>query len=385
MAYLLQVHETALARMGLVNGLHRDTAPFAFVLQHVDKSTVGYRLEVLIVPRAHGRPLFPTVVLPDDEHRDVLTHEEVDDSLRCLVHVVVDLVVPLVREPPRPVARTVAGGLVQLLLLGCQLLVVELIDAFQRASADDERGDALLGRGDRGEVLHTEVETRVGAVGREFLYVRDGVGHHYLVLVLLRNHTDTVDGIEVLDFRVELDVNLTEFNLVGLLEDLLGDDPRGVTGDVPAVFLGLVLRLVNLRSLGEFPFLLGLEEAEKGFPFRLYHADSLLRHVARDGLEAVLVPHDIVEVVQHIVGPSPVPVLLDKVEGAVADVLRGEANAFALAVHRRGPRHDMCLCQLHLQSVSVYKYSINVKKVNDFFHINFFNIFAMLLHPFSGK
>ena len=265
-AYLLQVHKTALARMGLVNGLHSDTAPFAFVLQHVDKSTVGYRLEVLIVPRAHGRPLLPTVVLSDDEHRDVLTHEEIHNSLRCLVHVVVDFVVPLVREPPRLVTRTVTGGLVQQLFLGCQLLVVELIDAFQRASADDERGDALLGRDDRSKVLHAEVETRVGAVGREFLHVRDGVGHHYLVLVLLRNHTDTVDGVEVLDLRVELDVNLTEFNLMGLLEDLLGDDPRGVTGDVPAVFLGLVLRLVDLRPLGEFPFLLGFEEVEERFP-----------------------------------------------------------------------------------------------------------------------
>ena len=74
-----------------------------------------------------------------------------------------------------------------------------------------------------------------------------------------------------------------------------------------------------------------------------------------------------------------------EVQGAVADVLRGEANAFALAVHRRGPRHDMCFCQLHLQSVSVYKYNISVKKVNDLFQKYFFQYICNVITSFFRK
>jgi hypothetical protein len=80
------------------------------------------RTKVLIVPPAHVRFVFPSVILPDDQRADSLFHQQVNNPLADRVHVVIDPPVPLVRHALHALC---GAGVTALSLEFCLALVVE--------------------------------------------------------------------------------------------------------------------------------------------------------------------------------------------------------------------------------------------------------------------
>ena len=131
----VEVEERRLRRVALLDGDERYPRPFALVAQLRYKSTVGYRDERLVVDVAHASLLLPALVMADDDLVGAHTLHLAHDRLGGLMHIVVDLRVPLGGEALDALARALALG--QAGPEVRQALVVVLIDRLKRTTVDD--------------------------------------------------------------------------------------------------------------------------------------------------------------------------------------------------------------------------------------------------------
>src|SRR5262249_9181667 len=103
--------------------------------------------------------LFPERRLPDDQRSDAFCYQEINDTTACRVHIAANAATALRREPIEG-ATGKTLFVPEVALEANSLLVVPLVQAFERFATDQMRGRAESGTGECGKGIDTRIESR---------------------------------------------------------------------------------------------------------------------------------------------------------------------------------------------------------------------------------
>jgi len=340
----IPVEEAGTTRVALFGEDHTNTYKRRLVGEQVNQLGMRDLHKLLIVLLAHLHLLLPERVLANDDGSDAFLYQEIDDATAGRVQVVQDTAIALRRDPIE-LARREAVRFGKALLVVSTLLVVQLVDSFDRAAIDQARDKAGLVGGERGQHVDAQIhgDKQIGIDrGGVGLVLVDHLDH---VVICLWHNAHLIDGLPGL-CRLDQDAQAAHRNHAPVQIPL---PDRAQLIDQQIAPGGFVLVPRELRATGELlgvllPGLHRFKEAEPGFVQLDEHLIADFPWKGLIGFMGLDLVKDLnVIQVDAVMNEG----LAHEVIRCIPQILRGKGGLIDGAVARVTALDDMLLHELH--------------------------------------